>query len=264
MEKAYFRLRGQGPPLIFIHGALGHKRNFQSIARAFESDYTTLVYDQRCHGLSPYFSPPHHLKQLAKDLKDLSERFFPKEKLRLIGHSLGGWTALIFADLWPERVGKIIAADSPPRPLPERLKKIERIIRSLPDGFSQRESAKLFFEKKIQDKSLSKKMAEFLYGGLLRRKSHISLGFDKKGVMEMAKSARSYNFFRLIQNLKTPALFLRGGHSKDFLKQDFQKLKDLNEKHVQAVEIAGAGHWLHQEQKAVFIEKARGFLKDII
>lgn len=260
MSASHFRIKGAGPPLIFIHGALGHKRNFQSIARAFEKTHTTLVYDQRCHGLSPHSAPPFTLRRLAEDLKALSQDLFPRQKACLAGHSLGGWAALLFASLFPERALKIIVADASPWPVHERLKRIEGILSLLPPSFADRAEARLFFEQKVSQRALSRKMAEFLYGGLQKRKNHISLGFDKKAVLEFAESARGKDFPSLIKRLKTPALFLRGGQSKDFLKEDFEKLKGLNREYVQALEIEGAGHWIHQERKERFIEAVRRFL----
>ena len=214
-----------GPPLIFLHGALGHKRNFQSLARAFGKTHTTLVYDQPCHGLSPHFSPPFTLRRLAEAAKALAGALFPRQKASLIGHSLGGWTALLFGSLWPEQTAKIVVADASPWPVEERLKRIEGILSLLPPSFPGRREARLFLEKQAREGALSRKMAEFLYGGLQNQKTHISLGFDKKGVLAFAESARTQDLPSLVKSLKIPALFLRGSQSRTSSKRTLKGLR---------------------------------------
>ncbi|XP_046523455.1 protein ABHD11 isoform X1 [Equus quagga] len=102
------------PALVFLHGLFGCKTNFNSIAKALaqQTGRRVLTVDARNHGDSPH-SPDVSYEAMSQDLQDL----LPQLDLVpcvLIGHSMGGKTAMLLALQRPELVERLIAVDISP------------------------------------------------------------------------------------------------------------------------------------------------------
>src|SRR5665811_2369397 len=93
---------GQGKPLIILHGLFGSADNWLNIARGLEGDYTTFLVDQRNHGDSGHHEEWDY-KVMTEDLLEFMEEQ-GLEKTHLMGHSMGGKTAMNFALTYPEKV----------------------------------------------------------------------------------------------------------------------------------------------------------------
>ena len=260
-QKWNYSVQGEGPPLVFVHGILGFARNFLSIARALQENHTTLIYDQRGHGKSLKESP-YTLLQLAEDLRYLISLLPAKGKVSLAGHSLGGYVSLLFAQRYPEKVERLIIVDSSPSPSPIGFQKIRHLLKELPAFFLSSKEGRAFFKRKIEKKLFSKSMGDFLYANLTKspHSDRMEFVFDKEGLLKLLQDVRTYNFWRIVEDLRCPTLFLRGETSSHFTTEDFKQLKTKNPAFVKAEEIPGAGHWLHQEQKGLFIERIKSFL----
>ena len=97
------------PNLIVLHGLLGTSDNWQTLGKAYSVGHCVHLIDQRNHGRSPHHDE-HTYEAMAFDL----QHYFEENKLKtasVLGHSMGGKTALMFAHLFPERIEKLIVAD---------------------------------------------------------------------------------------------------------------------------------------------------------
>ncbi len=107
----YYELHGDGPPLVFLHGASGtHFSWWQQVAE-LRYHYSCLIYDLRGFGRSrpkqPYDVGDGNL--LLRDLEALIEHAgFGGQRVSIMGSSLGTGPALHFAVKHPERVEKLI------------------------------------------------------------------------------------------------------------------------------------------------------------
>src|SRR5437660_383003 len=105
-----FREYGSGQPLIILHGLFGQSDNWNTLAKRFgENGFHVFALDQRNHGLSPH-SDEWNYKVMADDLKE----FISEHKLQdpiILGHSMGGKTAMFFELQYPGIAKKIIVAD---------------------------------------------------------------------------------------------------------------------------------------------------------
>src|SRR5262245_11016095 len=86
---------GEGPPLVILHGLLGSLDNWLTLSKRFASRFSVFALDQRNHGRSPH-SDEFNYRVMAEDLKEFieSQAISP---INLIGHSMGGKTAMQFA-----------------------------------------------------------------------------------------------------------------------------------------------------------------------
>lgn len=73
----------------------------------FSKKYTVITYDQRGHGISDKPKADYSIETLSNDLYCLIEEL-NLEKVILVGHSMGGMTALTFALNHPDKVSKLV------------------------------------------------------------------------------------------------------------------------------------------------------------
>ena len=258
--KLNYRMLGQGDKtLVFVHGILGYWRNFYSISQAFKENYSCLLYDQRGHGLS-FHKKPYTVEELAQDLKELLE-FLKLKSVILVGHSLGGWVCSYLAYKEPDLVEKLIVIDSSPWPKDSTGDEIKQILSYLPEAFTSRETAREFFKQAVKEQIFSQQLSQFLMGSLEKESTKaVRFLFDKKGLFQLLSAIRQLDFSLMINQFKSPVLFLRGERSSHFSKSDLERTLKLNPL-IKGIEIKDSGHWLHAEQPQAFIKAVKSFLK---
>ena len=100
------------PTLVFIHGLFGDMNNLGVIARTFSDNYNILRVDLRNHGQS-FHSETMNYDVMANDVWQLIDHL-KLDKVILIGHSMGGKTAMKMTALQPQRVEKLVVIDIAP------------------------------------------------------------------------------------------------------------------------------------------------------
>jgi pimeloyl-ACP methyl ester carboxylesterase len=99
---------------VILHGFLGMGDNWKTHAKHIaELGYEVHLVDQRNHGRS-FHDSDFSYEVLAEDLKRYCEAK-QLESIVLLGHSMGGKTAMLFATLYPELLDKVLIADISPR-----------------------------------------------------------------------------------------------------------------------------------------------------
>ncbi|MBR5559413.1 MAG: alpha/beta hydrolase [Oscillospiraceae bacterium] len=107
MVNLYYIRQGSGFPLILLHGNGEDSSYFSHQTEAFSARFQTYAIDTRGHGRSPRGKAPFTLIQFAQDLKNfMDEHNIPKA--HILGFSDGGNIAMLFAQMYPERVEKLI------------------------------------------------------------------------------------------------------------------------------------------------------------
>lgn len=104
---------GTGTPIVFIHGWMGSLEIWDDVRGELELENPLIFYSQRCHGESKCSS--FSIKDLAEDLEEITEDL---EKPILVGHSMGGMTALTYSTISENFSGLILFATSARTPSP--------------------------------------------------------------------------------------------------------------------------------------------------
>ena len=105
---------GEGKPFVILHGFLGMGDNWKTLGSQFsEQGFQVHLVDQRNHGRS-FHDDEFNYEVLVEDLKHYCDAYKLSE-IVLLGHSMGGKTAMLFATLYPEIVSKLLVADISPR-----------------------------------------------------------------------------------------------------------------------------------------------------
>ncbi|TXG38344.1 alpha/beta fold hydrolase [Seonamhaeicola maritimus] len=245
---------GEGKPFVILHGFLGMSDNWKSLGRQFsEQDFQVHLVDQRNHGRS-FWDDNFSYEILAEDLKHYCEEH-QLEDIILLGHSMGGKTAMLFSTLYPDLVSKLLVADISPRFYPVHH---DTILEGL--------SALNFDEIKSRgeaDKVLGQYVTDFGTRQFLLKNLHwvekgklglrINLEVLKKEVAEIGESLPSYAQFN------KDALFLRGDRS-EYIRVDDEVLILNQFPKAEIVTISNAGHWLHAENPKDFFEAVMEFV----
>lgn len=253
MQELFHRELGEGQPLIILHGLFGSSDNWLTLGRRFAEDYKVYLLDQRNHGQS-FHDDEFTYEAMANDL----EQFINQkgiEKAHIIGHSMGGKTAMVFASTCPDLVDKLIVADIGPQSYPVHH---ATILKGL---YAVRHET--LGSRKEADQRMTRFIPELgIRQFLLKNLTRVGDGFAWKINLPVIASQIEQIGKGLNQNTSyhQPALFIRGERS--FYIED----ADLNLIHSiftnsEVKTIAGAGHWLHAEKPQEFYDIAINFLK---
>ncbi len=110
-RRAVYRIAGNGPPIVLIHGMLNASSHWQSVARSLASDYTVIAPDLIGHGDSAAPRGDYSLGAHAASIRDLLAAI-GIERASIVGHSLGGGVAMQFFYQFPQRVERLALISS--------------------------------------------------------------------------------------------------------------------------------------------------------
>jgi pimeloyl-ACP methyl ester carboxylesterase len=112
----YLDWGGDGPPLVMLHGFTGHAHTWDHTARALADQYRVLALDQRGHGDTAW-APGYGSRPMVGDLLAFLDAL-GLERVTLMGLSMGGNVAYLFAAAHPERIERLIIVDIGPEVAP--------------------------------------------------------------------------------------------------------------------------------------------------
>ncbi|HAH38812.1 MAG TPA: alpha/beta hydrolase [Algoriphagus sp.] len=250
--KLNFKKTGTGKPLVILHGLFGSADNWFSIAKELEKDFTLYLVDQRNHGDSPH-SEEWNYGVMVEDLKELIDEE-GLDRIYLMGHSMGGKTAMNFAVEYPERVDRLIVADIAPRYYEVHHQTILEGLNSIKlDQIKSRKEADDQLAKYIDEVGIR----QFLLKSLGRNSEgfvwKINLPVITENIEEVGEELDSDGKY------EGPTLFL-GGSNSNYIRQE--DLPDILEHfpNYQIEFVQDAGHWLHAEKPEAVIQEVRRFL----
>jgi len=208
------KIYGEGYPVIILHGLFGMLDNWQSFAKKLAKEYQVISIDQRNHGRS-FHSDEFSYEHMAADLSSfLEERWI--HECYIIGHSMGGKTAMRYTLDNPDKVGKLVVVDIAPEKTPDRHSDILDALESLDlSKINSRKQADVELEKKIGNAGTRL----FLLKNLKRK------GNDFSWRMNLSVLIEKYNEVgREIEGdvVDTPALFIDGALS-NYIHPDNEK-----------------------------------------
>ncbi len=251
--KLHFRKYGEGFPLFILHGLFGTADNWNTLAKAYAEYFTTYVIDQRNHGQSPHCNIWNY-DVMVEDLIELMD----DEKLQtiyLMGHSMGGKTAMFTACLHPSRIQKLIISDIAPRYYPVHHTEIIEALLSIPlPSIRSRKEAETLLEKSIPDFAIRQFLLKNLYWQNDQLAWRFNLEIISKNIEEVGKKLPDE------WRYEGSTLFVRGSKSQYILKEDENDIK----KHFpnsNIITIADAGHWIHAEKPFEYFTETLNFLK---
>lgn len=245
---------GVGKPFIILHGFLGMSDNWKTLGKKFsEEGYQVHLVDQRNHGRS-FHDPIFDYETLAEDLKNYCD-VHKLKNITLLGHSMGGKTAMLFATQYPDLVDKLLIADISPRYYPVHHDAILEGLSSLDfTSIKSRGEADKLLSDYVTEFGTRQFLLKNLYwiekGQLALR---INLPILKDNVSEVGEA------LPLHADFQKDTLFLRGDKSEYITLDDETIIKNHFPK-AKIITIEKAGHWLHAENPKDFFEAVLKFI----
>jgi pimeloyl-ACP methyl ester carboxylesterase len=251
-----FKKFGEGFPVIILHGLLGSLDNWQTIAKKLaEKTFTVYIIDQRNHGKSPH-SDEFDYSILSADLAEFYEQEQIK-KAHLIGHSMGGKVAMEFALEHPGKVEKLVVADVAPVAYDDRHSDVFAALFAADAAHAgSREQVENVLRQKLDNDETT---VQFLLKGLTRTEAPAT-GFEWKFDLEALH--KNYSKIAAGVSAEKPftgkTLFIKGEKSSYINSENYSSIDKLFPNNELA-EIKDAGHWVHAEKPAEFLQVVEGF-----
>lgn len=249
----HFQDYGRGEPLVILHGLFGSLENWQSLSRRLGEHFHVLAVDQRNHGGSPH-SAKMNYRVMAEDVMRLLQRQ-GLGSAHVLGHSMGGKTAMQLALLHPDKVAKLVVVDIAPRSYSPRHGQIFEGLLSL--------NLEAFHSRQEIEEALAPAIPEVAVRRFLLKSVARSPGGGFRWKLNLQDICKNYE--RLSEALPDdqafgkPTLFIRGEQSDYIREQDLMLIRRLFPR-AELKTIAGASHWVHADAPEAFLEAVLEFL----
>ena len=109
----FCRARGEGKPLLLIHGAVCDSDFFEGAALVLAAKFRVVTYDWRGYSRSSGQLDEPFLSASAKDAEQICKQLFPAGSVAVVGCSVGGLIAMEFSRRCPELVEQLILHEPP-------------------------------------------------------------------------------------------------------------------------------------------------------
>ncbi|MGJ8665538.1 MAG: alpha/beta fold hydrolase [Patiriisocius sp.] len=107
----FYDIQGTGPALVLLHGFLESSAMWARTIEEFKKNHTIITIDLPGHGKSGVVSKTHTMELMAAITAEILDKH-NIEVASIIGHSMGGYVALAFIELFPNRVDKVVLVNS--------------------------------------------------------------------------------------------------------------------------------------------------------
>ncbi len=247
MDTLHALVLGEGnKDLLILHGFLGMGDNWKTHAKHWaEEGWRVHLIDQRNHGRS-FWSNDFSYEVMAEDLA----RYFDTHGLTqatLLGHSMGGKVAMLFACLYPEKVTQLIVADIAPKAYAPHHQQILNGLAALDfTTISSRKQADDLLSDYVKEAATRQFLLKNIY-----RVTPAQLGLRLNiNVLKEASDQVGANFDSNMR-YTGKTLFLKGENSAYIEAEDELLLRHHFPQNT-LVTIEKAGHWLHAENPIAF------------
>ena len=252
----FYRKLGQGKPLFILHGLFGSSDNWQTLGKKFAEHFEVFLIDQRNHGQS-FHSEEWNYTAMSNDLVGIMEEN-GLDKISIIGHSMGGKTALQFAINHSEKVEKLVVVDIASKYYPIHHRTILDSLLSLDlTHIASRKEAENILSQKITNSGELQFLLKNLYwkdaqNNQLAWRFNLPIINNNIEFIGEEQSAE-------LKPIQVPTLFIRGDKSNYILDADFSSIKK-SFLHASFETIPNSGHWVQAEQPLLFYNAVMAFL----
>ncbi len=255
-QQLAFRAYGtEGPPLIILHGLFGSARNWHTLAQKLAERYRVWAVDLRNHGQS-FWSPQMEYEVLAADVAALMDAQELAHAM-VMGHSMGGKTAMVLALQQPERVDKLVVLDIAPISYGSRFEDYIQAMQNLDLGVvNQRTVADQWLSQFIPEAGIR----AFLLQNLVVKDGRFDWRINLSALSTQLPHILDFPTTALGQRqYDGPTLFVAGELSNYIGPNDHDTIKGYFPNALIDT-LPQAGHWLHADQPTALLNRLHQFL----
>ena len=241
-----FGNRGKAP-VICIHGLSGNAHNFDGLAAQLAPDHHVIAVDVRGRGDSQWgpgdeYNPATYTSDLAVLIDTLGF-----QRVTLIGTSMGGMIAMLYAGGYPERVERLVLNDVGPEVDSSGIKRIADYMTAAPGEFANLvEVADYYRQNYPATRQLAEQelldfvkwaVAPTANGGLKWKMDPAIRNVPRTG-----STARQLDMWVPYARITAPVLVVRGADSDILTRATAERMRTVAPQQTTVVEIAGVGH----------------------
>lgn len=257
MKLAYTET-GDGPPLVILHGLFGSGRNWAALAKRFGARHRVIATDARNHGGSPWDDGMAY-PAMAADLLELIATL-DLDRPVVLGHSMGGKTAMYAALSEPDMFGGLIVADMAPVAYTHTHAALVAAMRAV-DLLRVKRRADA--DEALAPAAPQRSMRDFLLQNLVFENGRARWRINLDSIAAHMTGLIGWALPRDAKPYQGPALFVHGGRSKFVIPAYHAEIRRLFPK-ARIDTIEGAGHWLHADKPEEFAAVVEGFLETAV
>jgi pimeloyl-ACP methyl ester carboxylesterase len=258
----------EAPPLVLLHAYLQHARTWDTVARGLADRFRVLALDQRGFGESEWAADYHELRLVA-DLAEFVDAL-GLGTFSLVGFSFGGSAAITYAQLYPDRVERLVAFECFTDPdvaeeAPYRHTMLAHLsrLRSLPETFATPEEAVGAFQP-LAPHAAEDELRHWMLGGLKRQPDgHWTWRYDPvfrtPASLPGRLNADPAGLAARMAGVRCASLLLAGEES--WMVEPTARVAALNPR-ARVATVPRAGHWVPLDNPGGFLAAVRGFLSE--
>ena len=254
------------PVLVALHGLRGYAETFEVLAQRLDGRFTIISLDQRGRGGTVWDKDErYYWDSYVPDFEAFVDGIGLKD-FHLLGHSLGGSNALLYAKGHPDRVRSLIIEDIAPGASASGagFERLRRELANTPLSFANWDEARAFWRK------LRPTVAEDAIDSRVRHSMREDGGqivwrHDQGGIGRARLNpdpSRLPDLWPAVDSLKMPALLVHGANS-DFVKPEVAEQMTRRASDLRIVRVEGAGHYVHDDQPEIYCDTVEAFLREV-
>jgi len=256
---------GKSNPVVMLHGIRGYAETFAGLAAAVQPGIRVIAFDQRGRGRTDWDPDRNYYTDAyVADLEAVVDQLH-LTRFDLLGHSMGGINAIVYAARHPQRVRRLVIEDAGPGAFDASAgaARIRKEFATTPQRFDSWDAASQFMRAlrpTVTEDARQQRLRSMLKP---RADGGYTWTYDHAGIAATRLNpdpARLVDLIPHVQAIACETLVIRGARS-DYLQPDMvQHMCALNAR-ITAVEIPHAGHYVHDDQPERFAKEVARFLK---
>lgn len=258
------------PPLFLLHGILDNSATFALMAEAFAGQRHLIAPDWRGHGHSDHAPQGYWFPDYLADLDALVAHYAPDTTVVLVGHSMGGQAASLYAGLRPEKVAALVCLDTlnvpeqPPEELPERYRHWLDLQRSPPRRKLYHSFEALAERIRHRNPRVDAERARFIAEcwGHRTDDGRVALYVDPWHLTRTPLLYRAAESMAIWKRVRCPVFCLDGAESaiRRALGSDEHRRRRACFRDLRQHALADCGHMIHYEQPRTAAAEIERFL----
>ncbi|MCW5644352.1 MAG: alpha/beta hydrolase [Rhodoferax sp.] len=253
-----------GWPVVMLHGIRGYGETFVGLAQALQPACRVIALDQRGRGGSDWDpARQYYTNTYVADLAALVDTL-ELAQFDLLGHSMGGINAIVYAARHPWRVRRLVIEDAGPGAFEASpgASRIRKELEQTPTRFGDWNAALDFMRalrptvtEQAREQRLRNMLKPLDGGGFTWRYDHAGIAATRLH----PDPAQVVDLHEPIRAIACPTLVLRGARS-DYLQASMVDAMTTLNPRLSGIVIADAGHYIHDDQPALVHDAVRDFL----
>jgi pimeloyl-ACP methyl ester carboxylesterase len=242
---------GEGHPIVLLHGLMGRARTWWEVAQWLTPYGHVVGLDARGHGRGPK-AGPWHTEQFVEDLAELVTSLDAGPAI-MIGHSMGGLHAWVFAATYPQLVRAVVVEDIAPDQRGKTVDEWRDYFDSWPVPFQSLAHIRQFFGS----------TGNYFTECVVERADGYHLMADLEDLYEIAAEWGRRDYWSFVDNVKCPLLAIEGEHTAMPPGQQAELAARVpgGGRHIV---VAGAGHVVHDDAPQEYRGAVEAFLSEVL